>query len=74
MVKGFSASASTLRVILPESSAPFDFVERVHAEVEEERPFQQHPRRLIRTRQNLRRLLDDDGGRIAFVDYLLGRI
>ena len=50
--------------------APFDFIERVHAEVEEERPLQPHPRDLIRARQNLRRLRGNDGGGIALGDHL----
>ena len=37
--------------------APFDFIESVHAKVQEERPLRPHPRRLVRTRQHLRRLL-----------------
>ena len=51
--------------------APLDFIERVHAEVEEERPLESHPRGLIRARQHLRRLLGDDGGGVTFVNHLL---
>ena len=51
-------------------AAPLDFIERVHAEVEEERPLQPHPSRLIGARQNLRRLFGDDGGGIAFGNHL----
>ena len=52
------------------TAAPLDFVERVHAEVQEKRPLQPHPSRLILARQNLRRLLGDDRIGIAFVDHL----
>jgi hypothetical protein len=59
------------RKIFP-ATAPFHFIERVHTEVNEERPLKPHPRRLIRARQNFRRFPGDDGGGIAFVDHLLG--
>jgi len=49
-------------------AAPFHFVKRVHAEVEEKRPLQPHPVRLIGARQNLRRFLDNDGIGIAVRD------
>src|SRR5436190_11971911 len=48
--------------------APFDFVERVHAEMEEERPLQPHPIRLIGAWQNLRRLLGNDGVSVPLLD------
>jgi hypothetical protein len=44
------------RRIFP-ATAPFHFIERVHTEVNEERPLKPHPRRLIRARQNFRRFL-----------------
>ena len=53
------------------TAAPFHFVERVHAEVEKERPLQPHPVRLIGARQNLRRLFRDDGVGIAIGNHLL---
>jgi hypothetical protein len=53
------------------TAAPLDAVERVHAEVEEKRPLQPHPVRLIGARQNLRRLFGDDGVGIAVGNHLL---
>jgi len=50
---------------------PLDAIERVHAEVEKKCPLQPHPIRLIGARQNLCRLLRDDGSGIAFTDHLL---
>jgi hypothetical protein len=38
------------RKIFP-ATAPFHFIERVHTEVNEERPLKPHPRRLIRARR-----------------------
>ena len=54
--------------------APLGFVERVHTEVEEERPLQTHPVCLILARQNLRRFLRDDGIRVTVGNHLLGGI
>ena len=52
------------------SAAPLDAIERIHAEVEKERPLQPHPVRLIGARQNLRGFFGDDGSGITVGNYL----
>ena len=56
------------------AAAPLDAIERVHTEVQEERPLQPHPVRLVGTRQNLCRLFRNDGaGVTAGNDLLRGK-